>query len=50
VDDDDSDVDNEAEGSRDTTFIMRRVKVKVKQSLERDHWGDPDVDGRILLR
>jgi hypothetical protein len=35
MDDDDGDVDNEAEVSRDTTFIMGRLKVKVKQSLYR---------------
>jgi hypothetical protein len=35
VDDDDGNVENEAEDSRDTTFIVGRVKVKVKQPLYR---------------
>jgi len=35
VDEDDGSVENEAEESRNTTFIMWRVKVKVKQSLYR---------------
>jgi hypothetical protein len=25
-------------------------RVLVGHSSERDHWGDPDLDGRILLR
>jgi len=28
---------------------MHRVLVG-KPERERDHWGDPDVDGRIILR
>jgi hypothetical protein len=24
--------------------------IKTKNLKERDHWGDPDVDGRIILR
>jgi len=35
VDDDGDNVENEAEGSRDTIFIMGRVKVKVKKSVYR---------------
>jgi hypothetical protein len=32
---DDDNVENEAEGSKDTTFIIGRVTVKVKQSVYR---------------
>jgi hypothetical protein len=35
ADDDDGSVENYAEESRDTTFIMWRVKVKIKQSIYR---------------
>ena len=35
VDDDDGNVENEAEESRVTTFIVGRVKVKVKQPIYR---------------
>jgi hypothetical protein len=37
------------------TLLKELKKVKVKQGFwwgdrrERDHWGDPDVDGRIIL-
>jgi hypothetical protein len=35
------------EGGVDAVII---ASVYVGNLRERDHWGDPDVDGRVILR
>jgi hypothetical protein len=37
--------------NRDST-ITENIKLVISSTSlrERDHWGDPDVDGRIILR
>jgi hypothetical protein len=32
------------------TNMFRSVGFWLENLRERDHWGDPDVDGRIMLR
>ena len=32
------------------TVMMRAAGFWWGNQRERDHWGDPDVDGRIILR
>jgi hypothetical protein len=31
-------------------FILYIIYIYIYRARERDHWGDPDVDGRIILR
>jgi len=37
------------EGKRPLGRLRRRWEDNIKMDL-RDHWGDSDVDGRIILR
>jgi hypothetical protein len=38
-------------GGVDFKFLIKNILYVNCSSLgERDHWGDPDVDGRIILR
>jgi hypothetical protein len=41
---------NEMGGVRSTDGRGRSVQVLVENLRERDHWGDPGVDGRIIIR
>jgi hypothetical protein len=31
-------------------YVVRQLKVKWKNLRERDHWGDPGLRGKIILK
>jgi hypothetical protein len=47
-------VNEHNEGAEDICFGWQKIETKLPNLMrslrQRDHWGDPDVDGRIILR